>query len=185
MNGLRIAFEKLRLLAALAFAASATCMLVPGTSAGVSVGSLVGSYGCLGRTTLRVDTSTGAVLGISEIMHPSFDGVGHVKGVIVLGLEGAVCNVTASGAYSVKPGGFGSLDLTWNTATGDADGDTPCASLDGVGVAQHTALLVEASGNAFDFQSADDFLTEPAKATDSLADLSDVANPFVGSCRKQ
>src|SRR5712692_4161032 len=98
MKRLRIAFEKFRLLAALAFAAGATCVLVPGTSAAFSVGSLVGGYGCLGRTTALVeDTSTGAVFGVSEMMRLSFDGVGGVKGTIVLGLEGEVCNVAASG----------------------------------------------------------------------------------------
>jgi hypothetical protein len=48
MKGLRIALN-VRLLAALVFTAGATCVLVPGTSAAFSVGSLVGGYGCLGQ----------------------------------------------------------------------------------------------------------------------------------------
>jgi hypothetical protein len=51
MIELRIALEKVRLLAALLFAAGATCVLVPGTSAAFNVGSLTGGYGCLGQAT--------------------------------------------------------------------------------------------------------------------------------------
>jgi hypothetical protein len=44
---------------------------------------------------------------ISELMRLIFDGAGHVKGMIVLNNEGEVCNIAASGTYSVKFGGLG------------------------------------------------------------------------------
>jgi len=186
MKWSRIAFEQFRLLAVLAFAASASFVLVPGTSAAFSVGSIVGSYGCLGRTGGLVD-SGGTIGGISELMRLVFDGAGNVKGTILLGLEGEVCNISASGTYSVRGGGLGTLDLTWNTvtATGDADGGANCAGLNAGPLSQHTALVVESGGRAFDLQAADDFVTSPTVAADTISLLADITNPFVGSCKKQ
>jgi hypothetical protein len=182
----RIAFEQFRLLAVLAFAASATFVLVPGTSAAFGVGSIVGSYGCLGRTGGLVD-SGGTIGGISELMRLVFDGAGHVKGTILLGLEGEVCNISASGTYGIQGGGLGTLDLTWNTitATGDADGDADCAGLTAGPLSQHTALVVESGGSAFDLQAEDDFVTSPTAAADTISLLADTTNPFVGTCKKQ
>jgi hypothetical protein len=42
MKGLRIALEKVRLLAALGFVAGVACVLIPGTSAAFSNSSLTG-----------------------------------------------------------------------------------------------------------------------------------------------
>jgi len=182
MKWSRIATEQFRLLAVLVFAASTTCVLVPGTTAAFSVGSLVGTYGCLGRTG-ALTASSSTTSGFSEIMRLNFDGAGAVKGRIILNLLGEVCSVSVSGTYSVKPSGLGSLRLAWGTLTSDTDG--ACATLNVKGVAQHTALVVESSGDAFDFQAADDFLTEPAQAPDSISGFSDITNPFVGSCKKE
>jgi hypothetical protein len=179
MKGLRIALEKVRLLAAVGFVAGATCVLVPGTSAAFSVSSLTGSYGCLGHAT--ISDSSGTLSGISELMRLGLDGAGHVTGKIVLNLGGEVCTIATTGTYSVNFGGVGTMALKWNTATGDADGDANCAtSLNPLAVTQHTDLVVEAGGNIFEIQESDDFLTAPSITTDS-----DVQNPFVGTCRKQ
>ena len=180
MKALRIAVEKLRMLATLGFVAGATCVLVPGTSAAFTSSSLKGGYGCLGHATLN-DT-TGSLSGISEIMRLSLDGGGHVTGKIVLNIGGEVCTVATTGTYNVNFGGLGTMNLSWNAATGDADGDTNCATaLDPLTVTQHTDLVVEAGGAIFDIQESDDFLTGPTLTSDS----GDVKNPFVGTCRKQ
>jgi hypothetical protein len=183
MKGLRIAIEKVRLLAALGFGIGAACVLVPGTSAAFSASSLTGGYGCLGHAT--TSDSSGTLSGLSEVMRLTFDGAGHATGKIVLNLSGEVCLVVTTGTYSVNFGGLGQMDLTWVSATGDADGDALCSSLGGLGVAQHTTLVVEHGGGEFDIQSADDFLTESGHANDTLTGLSDLSNPFVGSCKKQ
>jgi hypothetical protein len=180
MKRLRIALEKVRLLATLGFVAGAACVLVPGTSAAFSASSLTGGYGCIAHVTLN-DTS-GTLSGISELMRLSFDGVGGVKGKIVLNLGGEVCTIATTGTYTVNFGGLGTMNLSWNTATGDADGDTNCAtSLNPLAVVQHTDLVVEAGGNIFEIQGSDDFLTGPSFTSDS----GDVKSPFVGTCRKQ
>jgi hypothetical protein len=184
MKALRIALEKVRLLSALLFVAEAICVLVPGTSAAFSNGSLTGGYGCLGHAT--TNDSTGTLSGISEVIRLGFDGAGHVKGRFVLNIAGEVCTVATTGTYNVNFGGLGTMNLTWNAATGDADSDLNCATaIDPLAVTQHTDLVVEAGGAAFDFQSSDDFVTEPAHASDSLGPLSDLQSPFVGSCKKQ
>jgi hypothetical protein len=181
MKGLRIAVEKVRLLAAaFGFGVGAACLLVPGTSSAFSNGSLTGGYGCLGHATLN--DNTGSLSGISELMRLSLDGAGHVTGRIVLNLGGEVCTVATTGTYNVKFGGLGTMNLSWNAATGDADGDTNCATaLDPLTVSQHTDLVVEAGGAIFEIQESDDFLTGPTLTSDS----GDVKNPFVGTCRKQ
>jgi hypothetical protein len=135
-------------------------------------------YGCLARAILN--DNTGTLSGISELLRLNFNGAGNVAGAIVLNLGGEVCRISTTGNYNVNPGGLGSLSLTWNTATGDADGDTTCSSLNAAAITQHTDLVVEAGGNAFDIQGQDDFLTAPSSTTDS-----DVQSPFVGTCRKQ
>ena len=84
MKGLRIALENARLLASLGFVAGAACVLIPGTSAAFSNGSLTGGYGCLGHATLN--DNTGTLVGISELMRLGLDGAGNVKGRIVLNL---------------------------------------------------------------------------------------------------
>ena len=181
MKALRIAVEKLRMLATLGFVAGATCVLVPGTSAAFTSSSLKGGYGCLGHATLN-DT-TGSLSGISEIMRLGFDGAGHVKGKILLNLSGEVCTVATTGTYNVNFGGLGTMNLKWNTATGDADGDVPCSNLNPQAISQHTDLVVVSGGGEFDFQSADDFLTAPT-AMDG-GSLVDLKNPLVGTCKKQ
>jgi hypothetical protein len=178
MKGSRIAFQKIRLLAAVSLIAGATYVFVPGTSAAFSAGSLTGAYGCLGRAT--VSDNSGTLAGISELLRLNFNGSGTVTGTIVLNLLGEVCRIATTGTYSVNPGGLGSLSLHWNTATGDADGDATCSTLNAQSITQHTDLVVEAGGNAFDIQEQDDFLTAPSSTTDS-----DVQSPFVGTCRKQ
>jgi hypothetical protein len=182
MKELRIALEKVRLLAALGFVAGAVCVLVPGTSAAFSVSSLTGGYGCLGHAT--TNDNTGTLLGISEIMCLGLDGAGHVKGTIVLNLNGEVCTIATTGTYNVNFGGLGTMNLAWNTATGDADGDTNCSAvLKALPITQHTDLVVVSGGGEFDFQSTDDFLTAPT-AMDG-GSLVDLRNPLVGSCKKQ
>jgi hypothetical protein len=179
MKGLRIALEKARLLASLGFVAGAACVLIPGTSAAFSAGSLAGGYGCLGHAT--ISDSSGTLSGISELMRLGLDGAGHVTGKIVLNLGGEVCTIATTGTYSVNFGGVGTMSLKWNTATGDADGDANCASsLNPLAVTQHTDLVLEAGGNIFEIQESDDFLTGPTFTSDS-----DVQNPFIGTCRKQ
>ena len=181
MKGLRIAVEKVRLLAAaFGFGVGAACLLVPGTSSAFSASSLTGSYGCLGHAT--ISDNTGTLSGISELMRLGLDGAGHVTGKIVLNLGGEVCTIATTGTYSVNFGGVGTMALKWNTATGDADGDANCAtSLNPLAVTQHTDLVVEAGGAIFEIQESDDFLTGPTLTSDS----GDVKNPFVGTCRKQ
>jgi hypothetical protein len=166
------------LLAAVSFIAGATYVFVPSTSAAFSAGSLTGAYGCLGSAT--VSDNSGTLAGISELLRLNFNGSGTVTGTIVLNLLGEVCRIATTGTYSVNPGGLGSLSLHWNTATGDADGDATCSTLNAQSITQHTDLVVEAGGNAFDIQEQDDFLTAPSSTTDS-----DVQSPFVGTCRKQ
>src|ERR1700731_4112545 len=126
MKALRIALEKVRLLSALLFVAEAICVLVPGTSAAFSNGSLTGGYGCLGHAT--TNDSTGTLSGISEVIRLGFDGAGHVKGRFVLNIAGEVCTVATTGTYNVNFGGLGTMNLTWNAATGDADSDLNCAT---------------------------------------------------------
>jgi hypothetical protein len=93
-------------------------VLVPGTSAAFSAGSLLGGYGCLGQATTGISSNgTGVASGFSELMRLSFDGVGGVKAAIVLNSSGEVCNIAASGTYSVKFGGLGAMDLTWTMPT--------------------------------------------------------------------
>jgi hypothetical protein len=179
MRGLRIAVKKARLLASLGFIAGAAWVLVPGTSAAFSNSSLAGGYGCLGQATLS--DSSGTLSGISELMRLTLDGAGGVKGKIVLNLLGEVCTVATTGTYNVNFGGLGTMSLTWNTATGDADGDTTCSSLNASAISQHTDLVVEAGGNIFEIQESDDFLTAPS----SPGDMGDLKSPFVGTCRKQ
>jgi hypothetical protein len=178
MKGLRDAFKRARLLAAVSFAAGATYVCVPGTGAAFSVASLTGGYGCLGHAT--ISDSSGTLAGISELLRLNFNGGGGVSGVIVLNLTGEVCRIITTGTYNVNPGGLGSLTLRWNSATGDTDGDTVCSTLNAEAITQHTDLVVEAGGNAFDIQEQDDFLTAPTSTTDS-----DVENPFLGTCKKQ
>jgi hypothetical protein len=178
MKMLRVAFEKVRLLAAGTFIAGAVCAFIPGTSAAFSAASLTGGYGCLGKAT--ISDNTGTLTGISELLRLNFNGAGAVSGVIVLNLQGEVCRILTTGTYNVNPGGLGSLNLAWNSATGDTDGDVVCSTLNAQAITQHTALVVEAGGNTFEIQEEDDFLTAPSITTDS-----DVQNPFVGTCRKQ
>lgn len=178
MKELRSALEKIRLLATLGFVAGVACVLVPGTSAAFSNGSLTGDYGCLGHAT--ISDNAGTLTGASELMRLSFDGAGNIKGKIVLNLSGEVCTIATTGTYNVNFGGMGTMNLTWNTVTGDADGDTNCAnSLPSV-VTQHTDLVVVFGGAAFEIQGSDDFVTGPSFTSDT-----DVQNPFVGTCRKQ
>src|ERR1700730_4126795 len=157
MKGLRIALEKVRLLAAVGFVAGATCVLVPGTSAAFSASSLTGSYGCLGHAT--ISDSSGTLSGISEIMRLGLDGAGHVTGKIVLNLSGEVCTIATTGTYSVGGAGVGVMNLTWNSATGDADGDATCSTLNAQVITQHTDLVVEAGGAIFEIEGSDEFRT--------------------------
>jgi hypothetical protein len=178
VTGLRIALEKVRLLATFGLVAGVACVLIPGTSAAFSVGSLTGGYGCLAHVT--ISDNAGTLSGISEIMRLGLDGAGHVTGKIVLNLAGEVCNIATIGTYSVGGAGVGVMNLTWNSATGDADGDATCSTLNAQVITQHTDLVVEAGGAIFEIEGSDDFLTSPTISTDS-----DVQSPFVGTCRKQ
>ena len=179
MKNARIALDKVLFWSYVALAAGFACLVLPGNSAAFSIGSLAGGYGCLGRAT--TSDSTGSLSGLSEIMRLGFDGAGNIKGTIVLNLQGEVCNIATTGTYSVAPGGLGTMNLNWNAATGDADGDANCATtFNGKGIAQHTPFVVEAGGNALEFEAGDDFLTAPASL-----DTGDLVAPFVGSCRKQ
>jgi hypothetical protein len=178
MRKFRIALQKARLLATVGSAAMALWVLMPGTSAAFSVGSLNSSYGCIGRAT--INDNSGTLSGISELLRLAFNGAGKVNGRIVLNLGGTVCNISATGTYNVSGGGVGSMKLLWSSATGDEDGDTACSVLNAQAITQHTDLVLEAGGNAFDFQAQDDFLTSPTTTTDD-----DIASPFVGTCRKQ
>jgi|ERR1700730_1673491 hypothetical protein len=179
MKRLRIALEKVRVLATLGFVGGVACVLIPGTGAAFSNSSLTGGYGCLGQAT--VSGGTGTLSGISEVMRLGFDGAGHVKGKIVLNLSGEVCNVAATGSYNVNFGGLGSITIKWVTATGDADGDATCSLIDPQNFVQHMSLVIEHNGASFDFQSDDDFLT----ATSITGDNGDVTSPFTGSCKTQ
>jgi hypothetical protein len=77
---------------------------------------------------VTLSDSSGTLSGISELMRLSLDGAGNVKGRIVLNLAGEVCTIATTGTYNVNFGGLGTMNLTWNTATGDADGDANCAT---------------------------------------------------------
>ncbi len=178
MRGLRSAFKNTWMLAAAGFAAATSWMLVPGTSAAFSTASLTGSYGCVGHATLN--DNSGTLSGISELLRLGFNGAGQVTGKIILNLSGTVCTITTTGTYSVSSGGVGSMKLPWSNATGDEDGDTACSVLNPQAITQHTDLVLEAGGNAFDFQDQDDFLTSPTSTTDM-----DVQSPFIGTCKKQ
>ena len=173
-----IVLKKVRLGAVFALAAWTMCVLFAGTSAAFSDSTIAGGYGCLGSATL--DDISGTLKGIFEVMHLNFDGAGHVGGAIVLNLEGEVCNIATTGTYFVKPSGLATMKLTWNTATGDADGDVVCSSLNAETISQHAALVVENGGGRFDFQASDDFLTTPLSSADD-----DIKSPFIGSCTKQ
>ncbi len=156
------------------------CALLPGTSAAFSKSSLSGGYGCVGQVRPFVSGNT-SDSGISEIMRLGFDGAGQVRGTILFNEGGEVCNIAASGKYSVKSSGLGSIDLDWNSATGDADGDTDCAkAIDGAGFAQHMGFVIEGNGATLDFQASDDFLTKPGSD-----DQGDEAAIFTGSCKTQ
>jgi hypothetical protein len=182
MKRLRITLEKVRLLATVGFVAGVACVLIPGTGAAFSNGSLTGGYGCLGQATINNNTTTGIFSGISEVMRLGLDGAGHVKGKMILNLGGEVCTIAATGSYSVNFGGLGSMTLNWVTATGDADGDTNCGTaLNPLAVTQHMSLVIEHNGASFDFQGDDDFLT----ATTVTGDSGDVLSPFTGSCKTQ
>jgi hypothetical protein len=102
MKMLRVAFEKVRLLAVGTFIAGAVCAFIPGTSAGFSAASLTGGYGCLGKAT--INDNTGTLTGISELLRLNFNGAGAVSGVIVLNLQGEVCRILTTGTYNVNPG---------------------------------------------------------------------------------
>jgi hypothetical protein len=181
MKRLRITLEKVRLLATVGFVAGVACVLIPGTGVAFSNGSLTGGYGCLGNATISNNTTSGVFSGLSEVMRMSLDGAGHVKGKIVLNLGGEVCTIATTGTYNVNFGGLGTMNLTWNTATGDADGDLNCTTLNTASVVQHMSLVIEHNGASFDFQSDDDFLT----AAMITGDNGDVASPFTGSCKTQ
>jgi hypothetical protein len=176
MERRRIASKRINLLTTLCLATGLTCIIMPGTSAAFGNSSLTGGYGCMGQVTSGTS-------GISEVMRLAFDGAGHVNGKIVLNLAGEVCNVVVTGGtYSINPGGIGTITLPWTSATGDADGDTDCAtSLNPLAVTEHLSLVLERNAAIFDFQSDDDFLTEPG----SPGDGGDLAVPFTGSCKNQ
>jgi hypothetical protein len=179
MNRLRLASRTANFLATLALTAGTLCMLMPGTGAAFSSSSLIGGFGCVAQVILN--DNTGTLSGISEVMRLNFNGAGHVAGGIILNLEGEVCNIATTGTYTVKPSGLGSIQLSWNTATGDADGDTVCATLNAEAVTQHMSLVIEGNGATFDFQGADDFLTSPL----ITGDTGDIQAPFTGSCKTQ
>ena len=88
------------------------------------------------------------------MMRLNFNGAGQVAGGIILNLSGEVCNIQTTGTYSIKPSGLGSVKLTWNTATGDADGDTTCGTLNAQLISQNMSLVIEGHGTTFDFQEA-------------------------------
>ena len=179
MNKLRIAFRRVNFLVTFGFVAGMIGLLIPGTGAAFSNSSLTGGYGCVAQVILN--DNTGTLSGISEVMRLNFNGAGHVAGGIILNLAGEVCNIATTGTYTVKPSGLGSIQLTWNTATGDADGDTTCATLNAEAVTQHMSLVIEGNGATFDFQGADDFLTSPL----ITGDTGDIQAPFTGSCKTQ
>jgi hypothetical protein len=179
MNKLRIALRRVNFLVTFGFVAGMIGLLIPGTGAAFSNSSLTGGYGCVAQVILN--DSSGTLQGISEVMRLNFNGAGQVAGGIILNLEGEVCNIATTGTYTVKPSGLGSIQLTWNTATGDADGDTVCATLNAEAVTQHMSLVIEGNGATFDFQGADDFLTSPL----ITGDTDDIQAPFTGSCKTQ
>jgi hypothetical protein len=171
-----IAFKRINLLTTFCLAAGLTCILMPGTSAAFGNSSLTGGYGCMAQGNLGTS-------GISEVMRLAFDGAGHVNGKIVLNLSGEVCNIVVTGGtYSINPGGIGTIALPWTSATGDADGDTDCAtSLNPLAVTEHLSLVLEKNAAIFDFQADDDFLTSPT----ITGDTGDLTTPFTGSCKNQ
>ena len=176
MERRRIASKRINLLTTLCLAAGLTCILMPGTSAAFGNSSLTGGYGCMAQGNLGTS-------GISEVMRLAFDGAGHVNGKIVLNLSGEVCNIVVTGGtYSINPGGIGTIALPWTSATGDADGDTDCAtSLNPLAVTEHLSLVLEKNAAIFDFQADDDFLTSPT----ITGDTGDLTTPFTGSCKNQ
>jgi hypothetical protein len=178
MNRLRIALGRINFLVTFCLAAGTIGLLIPSTGAAFSNSSLTGGYGCVAQVILN--DSSGTLQGISEVMRLNFNGAGQVAGGIILNLQGEVCNIQTTGPYNIKPSGFGSIKLTWNTATGDADGDATCSVLNAQAISQNMSLVVEGHGTTFDFQGADDFLTSPLTTTDS-----DVQAPFTGSCKTQ
>jgi hypothetical protein len=178
MKELRIALEKVHLLATLGLVAGIACVLVPGTSAAFTNGSLAGDYGCLGHAT--ISDNAGTLMGVSELMRLSLDGAGKIKGRIIFNLGGEVCTIATTGTYNVNFGGLGTMNLTWNTITGDADGDTNCATSLPSALTQHTDLVVEFGGAVFEIQSSDDSATAPSFTSDT-----DLQNPLAGTCRKQ
>jgi hypothetical protein len=171
-----IASKRINLLTTFCLAAGLTCILMPGTSAAFGNSSLTGGYGCMAQGNLGTS-------GISEVMRLAFDGAGHVNGKIVLNLSGEVCNIVVTGGtYSINPGGIGTIALPWTSATGDADGDTDCAtSLNPLAVTEHLSLVLEKNAAIFDFQADDDFLTSPTITSDT----GDLTTPFTGSCKNQ
>jgi hypothetical protein len=179
MNRLRLASRRANFLATLALTAGTLCMLMPGTGAAFSSSSLIGGYGCVAQVILN--DNTGTLSGISEVMRLNFNGAGHVAGGIILNLGGEVCNIATTGTYTVKPSGLGSIQLSWNTATGDADGDAVCSSLNALLISQNMSLVIEGPGTTFDFHGADDFLTSPL----ITGDTGDIQAPFTGSCKTQ
>ena len=96
--------------------------------------------------------------------------------------SGEVCNIVVTGGtYSINPGGIGTIALPWTSATGDADGDTDCTTLNAQAITEHLSLVLERNAAIFDFQADDDFLTSPASPGDS----GDLTVPFTGSCKNQ
>ena len=110
----------------------------------------------------------------------TFDGTGSVSGSVNLALVGEQCNLTVTGSYTVNADGTGHTDLTWAGGAADPDGDTNCATINGI--AQHMGFVIEGNGKAFDFESLDDFLSG---ATITGTDPGDITDPFVGSCKSQ
>ena len=141
-------------------------------------GSLTGDYGCLGHAT--ISDNAGTLMGVSELMRLSLDGPGKIKGKIIFNLSGEVCTIATTGTYNVNFGGMGTMNLTWNTVTGDADGDINCATSLPSALTQHTDLVVVFGGAAFEIQGSDDTATGPSFTSDT-----DLQNPLVGTCRKQ
>jgi hypothetical protein len=174
----RIAFQSKRLFAVVGSATLSLWVLMPGTSAAFSAASLSGAYGCSGH--VETGNSSAGFLGMSELLRLGFDGAGTVHAKIILNLEGEVCTVTGTGTYTVAGGGLGSMNIPWTTVTGDEDGDVPCPSLETDEFTQHTDIVLETGGSAFDFQDQDDFLTTPKSPGDN-----DSGSRFVGNCKKQ
>jgi hypothetical protein len=89
-------------------------------------------------------------------------------------------HIATTGTYSVNPGGLAKLNLAWNTATGDADQDTNCSTLNAQVITEHTGAVLEAEGAIFDFEESVDIVTSPTISTDT-----DVQSRFVGTCKRQ